>query len=93
MRAILKTVAAAFAAVLAATSAFAQQKTQLTVYSTLVPEHIAEFKKAFEAENPDVEIIWIRELTGVVAARIIAARRAPAGRCHLGARGHVPSLI
>lgn len=53
--------------------ASAQQKTQLTVYSTLVPEHIAEFKKAFEAENPDIEIIWIRESTGVVAARIVAA--------------------
>lgn len=51
----------------------AQQKTPLTVYSTLIPEHIAEFKKAFEAENPDIEITWIRESTGVVAARIVAS--------------------
>jgi iron(III) transport system substrate-binding protein len=52
--------------------AAAQDKTKLNVYSTLVPEHIAEFKKAFEAENTDIEIQWIRESTGIVAARILA---------------------
>ena len=54
-------------------AALAQTKTPITVYSTLVTEHIAEFKVAFEKENPDVEITWIRESTGVVAARIIAS--------------------
>jgi iron(III) transport system substrate-binding protein len=53
-------------------AAQAQTKTQLNVYSTLEPGNIAEFKKAFEAENPDIEIIWIREATGVVTARILA---------------------
>ena len=50
----------------------AQQKTQLQVYSTLVTEHIAEFKKAFEAANPDIEIVWIRDSTGIIAARILS---------------------
>ena len=72
-RRITTLLALALAALALSPSADAQQKTPLTVYSTLVTEHIAEFKKAFEVENPDIEITWIRELTGVVAARIVAS--------------------
>jgi iron(III) transport system substrate-binding protein len=52
--------------------ATAQQRTQLKVYSTLLPETIADFKAGFEGDNPDLEIVWIRESTGVLAARILA---------------------
>lgn len=45
---------------------------QLVVHSTLEPDNIAEFKTAFEAKNPDVEILWSRDSTGVVTARIVA---------------------
>lgn len=56
-----------------ATSASAQSpRTQLVVHSTLEAENIAEFKVAFEAENPDIEIIWSRDATGVLTARIVA---------------------
>jgi iron(III) transport system substrate-binding protein len=47
-------------------------RTQLVVHSTLEPENIAEFKTAFEADNPDIEILWKRDSTGVVTARIVA---------------------
>ncbi len=50
----------------------AQPRTQLVVYSTLEPDHIAGFKTAFEADNPGIEIVWIRDSTGVVTARILA---------------------
>lgn len=49
-----------------------QSRTQLVVHSTLEPENIAEFKNAFEADNPDIEILWSRDSTGVVTARIVA---------------------
>lgn len=52
--------------------AAAQSPTKLIVYSTLEADNIATFKKAFETENPDIEIIWIRESTGIVTARILA---------------------
>ena len=58
---------------LSLTTAAAQTRTQITVYSTLEPENVGEFKKAFETDNPDIEIIWIRDATGVVTARILAA--------------------
>lgn len=67
---------ARFAAVLAFIVALspavgAQTRTSLIVYSTLEPENIADFKKVFEADNPDIEIVWIRDSTGVVTAKIV----------------------
>ena len=64
---------------LAAVSASAQQRTRLQVYSTLEVANIADFKKAFEAENRDIEIVWIRDSTGVVTARILAEQGAQRG--------------
>ena len=55
-----------------ATQAWGQVKTRLEVYSTLEVENIADFKKTFEAANPDIEIAWNRDSTGVVTARILA---------------------
>jgi len=51
---------------------FAQSRTKLQVYSTLEPENIAEFKSGFEQDNPDIEIVWMRDSTGVLTARILA---------------------
>lgn len=64
--------AALIAAALGSTACVAQQRTQLVVYSTLEPENIADFKRAFEADNPDIEIVWNRDSTGVLTARIVA---------------------
>lgn len=57
---------------LAAVGAPAQDRTRLEVYSTLEIENLKDFKKAFEAENPDIEILWNRDSTGVITARILA---------------------
>ena len=57
----------------------AQQRTRLQVYSTLEVENINDFKKAFEAENRDLEIVWLRDSTGVVTAKILAERDAQRG--------------
>ncbi len=59
--------------------AFAQAKTRLVVYSTLEVEHIAKFKQAFEADNPDLEIAWVRDATGVVTAKLLAEKDNPRG--------------
>jgi iron(III) transport system substrate-binding protein len=63
---------AALAGVLAATGAMAQDRTRLEVYSTLEIENLNDFKKSFEAENPDIEIQWNRDSTGIVTAKILA---------------------
>lgn len=48
------------------------QRTKLVVHSTLEADNIAEYKRAFEAANPDIEIVWSRDATGVITSRIVA---------------------
>ncbi len=68
----MKTWIALIATILAATSAAAQQRTRLQVYTTLEVENVNSFKKLFEANNRDIELAWIRDATGIVTARILA---------------------
>lgn len=70
---------AAAALLLGAVSASAQQRTRLQVYSTLEVATIGDFKKAFEAEHPDIEILWLRDSTGVLTAKILAEQNAQRG--------------
>lgn len=70
----LGALAAAFALLMQPGSAAAQGRTKLIVYTTLEPDNIAEYKRAFEADNPDLEIVWMRDSTGVVTARILAEK-------------------
>jgi iron(III) transport system substrate-binding protein len=69
---VIAAIAAAMIYGLASPTAFAQVRTKLQVYSTLEPANIAEFKRAFEQDNPDIEIVWIRDSTGVITARIVS---------------------
>ena len=53
------------------------QKTRVTVYSALESDQIGPYKAAFEAANPDVEIAWVRDSTGVITARVLAEKDNP----------------
>ena len=72
----LAAAAALAAAALLATPALAQ-KTKLTVYSALEADQVTAYKAAFEAANPDIEIAWVRDSTGVITARILAEKDNP----------------
>src|SRR6478736_6465542 len=66
----------ALAAISLSGAAFAQ-KTKLTVYTAIENEQLDPFKKAFEADNPTIEIAWVRDSTGVVTAKLIAEKDNP----------------
>ncbi|MBM3648471.1 MAG: putative 2-aminoethylphosphonate ABC transporter substrate-binding protein [Alphaproteobacteria bacterium] len=53
------------------------QKTRLTVYTAIENEQLEPFKKAFEADNPNIEIAWVRDSTGVMTAKLIAEKDNP----------------
>src|SRR4026207_1822503 len=53
------------------------QKTKLTVYTAIENEQLDPFKKAFEADNPTIEIAWVRDSTGVMTAKLIAEKDNP----------------
>lgn len=53
------------------------QKTRITVYTALENDQLEPYKKAFEADNPNVEIAWVRDSTGVITARLLAEKDNP----------------
>lgn len=59
------------------TSADAQQRTRLTVYTALENDQLPVYKQAIEAAVPGVEIVWVRDSTGVITARLLAERERP----------------
>lgn len=74
---------AAFSIWLAAAAIFpegdaaAQSRTRLTVYTALENDQLQPYKQAFEADNPDIEIVWQRDSTGVITARFLAEKDNP----------------
>ena len=65
------------AAVVAGFALQAQAATELTVYTALEAEQLAAYKKAFEKENPDIEIKWVRDSTGIITAKLLAEKERP----------------
>ena len=52
-------------------AAFAQS-TDIVVYSSAETDQLAPYKAAFEAENPGINVVWVRDSSGVMAAKILA---------------------
>ena len=75
-RNLITGIAAVAVSALIASPAFAQ-KTKLTVYSGLESDQVGPYKAAFEAANPDIEIAWVRDSTGVITARLLAEKDNP----------------
>jgi iron(III) transport system substrate-binding protein len=70
--------ALAGAAVLAlAGAAPALAQTKLTVYTALENDQLKPYKEAFEKANPGIEIVFVRDSTGVITARLIAEKDNP----------------
>jgi iron(III) transport system substrate-binding protein len=67
---------AALAAVLATAPASAQ-KTKLTLYTALENDQLGPFKQAIETAVPEVEVVWVRDSTGVITARFLAEKDNP----------------
>jgi iron(III) transport system substrate-binding protein len=64
------------AALTAATPAFAQ-KTQLTVYTALETDQLKAYQEGFNKVNPDIEVTWVRDSTGVITAKLLAEKSNP----------------
>src|SRR5690606_20781638 len=73
----LKLGVAAAALALAMSAAGAQSRTPLTVYTALENDQLGPFKEAIEAAVPEVEVVWVRDSTGVITARFLAEAENP----------------
>jgi iron(III) transport system substrate-binding protein len=78
LKSLLASAAVALALVAgAATTADAQQRTRVTAYTALENDQLGPYKQAIEAAVPDVEIVWVRDSTGVITARLLAEKDNP----------------
>ena len=55
----------------------AAQKTQLLVYTALETDQIKAYEDGFVKANPNIEIKWVRDSTGIITAKILAEKANP----------------
>ena len=65
------------ATVLVASSVALAQKTQLTVYTALETDQIKAYENGFNKVNPNIELKWVRDSTGVITAKLLAEKANP----------------
>lgn len=49
----------------------------LTVYTAVEAEDLKHYAKMFNKSNPDIEIKWVRDSTGIVTAKLLAEKNNP----------------
>ena len=65
------------AALIVWTSLAAAQKTQLVVYTALETDQIKAYENGFTKVNPNIELKWVRDSTGVITAKLLAEKANP----------------
>ena len=83
MRPILRTLIAGVTPGLAASGAMAQ-KTTLTVYTALETDQLKAYQEAFNKVQPNIEIKWVRDSTGVITAKLLAEKGNPQADAIMG---------
>src|SRR3954449_4174763 len=68
--------ACALAALLSVAPASAQ-RTKLTLYTAIENDQLGPFKQSIEAAVPEVNVVWVRDSTGVITARFLAEKDNP----------------
>src|SRR6202521_6249498 len=71
------------AAGLASGSAWAQ-KTELLVYTALETDQLKAYTEAFVKQNPNIELKFVRDSTGVITAKLLAEKANPQADAILG---------
>lgn len=59
---------------MAAAGAALAQPATLTVYTAFETDDLSAYKQAFEARYPDIKINWVRNSTGIIAAKLKAEK-------------------
>ena len=53
------------------------QKPKLVVYTAAEADQIPAYEAGFKKAHPDVDLVWVRDSTGVVTAKLLAEKKAP----------------
>ena len=90
-RTLLKS--ALVAALLALAGVASAQKTQLLVYTALETDQIKAYQEAFNRVEPNVEIKWVRDSTGVITAKLLAEKANPQADVVMGVAASSLALL
>ena len=52
-------------------------RSTLVVYTAAESDQLAKYERAFKRAHPDINLVWVRDSTGVVTAKLLAERKAP----------------
>jgi iron(III) transport system substrate-binding protein len=69
------------------------QKTQLLVYTALETDQIKAYQEGFNKVNPDIEIKWVRDSTGVITAKLLAEKNNPQADVVMGVAASSLALL
>ena len=69
------------------------QKTQLIVYTALETDQIKAYEDGFNKVNPNIEIKWVRDSTGVITAKLLAEKANPQADVVMGVAASSLALL
>ncbi len=81
------------AVALAAAAGALAQKTQLTVYTALETDQLKAYEAGFVKSNPDIELKWVRDSTGVITAKLLAEKANPQADVVMGVAASSLALL
>ena len=81
------------AALVAVAAGASAQKTQLTVYTALETDQLKAYEAGFTKVNPNIEIKWVRDSTGVITAKLLAEKANPQADVVMGVAASSLALL
>jgi iron(III) transport system substrate-binding protein len=75
---------AVFAGSVAISTATLAQKTELLVYTALETDQLKAYTESFQKTNPNIDLKFVRDSTGVVTAKLLAEKANPQADAILG---------
>ena len=71
----------------------AAQKTQLLVYTALETDQLKAYQEGFNKVEPNIEIKWVRDSTGVITAKLLAEKANPQADAVMGVAASSLALL
>ena len=71
----------------------AAQKTQLLVYTALETDQLKAYQEGFNKVEPNIEIKWVRDSTGVITAKLLAEKGNPQADAVMGVAASSLALL
>ena len=67
------------------------QKTELLVYTALETDQLKAYAESFNKTNPNIELKFVRDSTGVITAKLLAEKANPQADVVFGSGGRCDS--